>query len=196
LKYRYLYLNKSYLSFSRDFLEINQSEKRIACGGHVAATGDSCFWLADFLYSSPLKLLGQMNRNLVGSIYGWSSIKSAHFVPIYWQTRCFLPSFRSFGQAVSEENIFSNRTIRNKNCLWRPCLSMDRDEMSKFFPDPSTNMAAIGNSCFWLPDIYKSSPLKPLRKMNPNLVGIIYGRSSVKIRQVMAKAHIAFGKVS
>jgi hypothetical protein len=27
-----------------------------------------------------------MNRNLVGSIYGRSSIKSAHFVPIHLQT--------------------------------------------------------------------------------------------------------------
>jgi hypothetical protein len=33
----YIYLNKSYLSFNRgeDILEINQSETRIACGGHV-----------------------------------------------------------------------------------------------------------------------------------------------------------------
>jgi hypothetical protein len=38
-----------------DFLEINQSEKRIACD------------------SSPLKPLGQMNRNLVGTVYGRSS---------------------------------------------------------------------------------------------------------------------------
>jgi hypothetical protein len=30
--------------------------------------------------------LGQMNRNLVGSIYGRSSIKIAHFVPIGYQT--------------------------------------------------------------------------------------------------------------
>jgi hypothetical protein len=30
----------------------------------------------------PLKQLGQMNRNLVGSIYGRSSVKIAHFVPI------------------------------------------------------------------------------------------------------------------
>jgi hypothetical protein len=29
--------------------------------------------------SSPLKQLSQMNRNLVGSIYGMSSIKNAHF---------------------------------------------------------------------------------------------------------------------
>jgi hypothetical protein len=31
--------------------------------------------LADFFKSSPPKLLGQMNRNLVGSIYGRPSIK-------------------------------------------------------------------------------------------------------------------------
>jgi hypothetical protein len=31
---------------------------------------------------SPLKPLGQMNRNLVGSIYGMSSMKIANFVPI------------------------------------------------------------------------------------------------------------------
>ena len=98
--------------------------------------------------------------------------------------RCFLPSFDSFGRAVSEEKILQkstnqkhewpvaamfvngngsgrnkqlyrasaidasyqvsvhlakrfqrrrfkkNRPIRNKNCLWRPCLLMDRDKMS------------------------------------------------------------------
>jgi hypothetical protein len=48
----------------------------------MAATRNSCFWLADFFKSSPLKPLGQMNRNLVGTIYGRSSIKIAHFVTI------------------------------------------------------------------------------------------------------------------
>jgi hypothetical protein len=42
---------------------------------NMATTGNSCFWLTNFLNSSPLKLLGQMNRNLVGSIYGISSMK-------------------------------------------------------------------------------------------------------------------------
>ena len=51
--------------------------------------------------------------------------------------RCFLPSFCSFGQAVLEEKIFKNRPIRNMNCLWWPCLLMDRDEMSKFDKGPS-----------------------------------------------------------
>ena len=44
--------------------------------------------------------------------------------------RCFLPRFGSFGKVVSEEKIFRNQPIRNKNCLWWPCLLMDRNEMS------------------------------------------------------------------
>ena len=51
--------------------------------------------------------------------------------------RCFLPSFGSFGQAVSKEKIFRNRPIRNKNCLWQPCLLVNRDEMSNFYRGPS-----------------------------------------------------------
>jgi hypothetical protein len=46
--------------------------------------------------------------------------------------RCFLPSFGSFAKAVSEEKIFRNQPIRNKNCLWRPFLLMDRDEMNLY----------------------------------------------------------------
>ena len=42
----------------------------------MAATGNSWFRLVDFLKSSSLKLLySQLNRNLVGSIYGRSSIR-------------------------------------------------------------------------------------------------------------------------
>ena len=49
--------------------------------------------------------------------------------------RCFLPSFGSFGHAVSEE-IFRNRPIRNKNCLWWPCLLMDQDRMNNLYRGP------------------------------------------------------------
>jgi hypothetical protein len=48
-----------------------------------------------------------------------------------------LPSFGSFGQAISEEKIFKNRPIRNKNCLWRPCLLTDRNEMSNLYKGSS-----------------------------------------------------------
>jgi hypothetical protein len=46
--------------------------------------------------------------------------------------RCFLPSFGSFGNTVSEKN-FKNQPIRNKNRLWWPCLLTDRDEMSNLY---------------------------------------------------------------
>ena len=32
-----------------------------------------------------------------------------------------------------EETIFRNQPIRNKNCLWWPCLSMNRDDMSNLY---------------------------------------------------------------
>jgi hypothetical protein len=67
--------------------------------------------------------------------------------------------FHSFGKAVSEEKIFRNQPIRNKNCLWWSCLLTDWDEMSNlyrgssiedcsFHPDLVASMAATGNSCF------------------------------------------------
>jgi hypothetical protein len=49
---------------------------------NMAATSDTCFWLANLKKSSLLKSLGQMNRNLVGSIYGRSSVTIAHFILI------------------------------------------------------------------------------------------------------------------
>jgi hypothetical protein len=32
---------------------------------------------------------------------------------------------------------FRNEPIRNKNCLWWPCLLTDRDEMSNLYRGPS-----------------------------------------------------------
>ena len=41
------------------------------------------FLIGQFFFKSPpLKPLGQINRNMAGSIYGMSSMKIAHFVPI------------------------------------------------------------------------------------------------------------------
>ena len=79
---------------------------------NMAATSDSCFWLVDFLNSFPLKSLGQMNRNLVGSIYGQSSMKSAHFVLIHWQT------WPPQAILVSDWSISKNLLLWNRLSKW------------------------------------------------------------------------------
>jgi hypothetical protein len=53
---------------------------------HLATWPPQAILVSDWLISknsSPLKPLCQMNRNLVGSIYGRFSIKNADFVPIH-----------------------------------------------------------------------------------------------------------------
>ena len=78
---------------------------------NMVATGDSCFWLADFKNSSPLKQLGQMDRNMVGSIYGRSSIKIAHFVPICYQWWLPLVILVS-GWSISKNLLLWNRLAK------------------------------------------------------------------------------------
>jgi hypothetical protein len=53
------------------------------------------------------------------------------------------------------KRFFRNQPIRKMNCLWWPCLLMDRDEM------------------------------KPLGQMNRNFVESILGRSSIKIAHIV-----------
>ena len=44
--------------------------------------------------------------------------------------------FQFIWQSGNRE-VFRNQPIRNKNCLWQPCLLTDRDEMSNFNRGPS-----------------------------------------------------------
>ena len=53
--------------------------------------------------------------------------------------KCFLPTFGSFGQSVSEQKSFKNQPIRNINHLRRPFLLTDRDEMSSLYRGSSTD---------------------------------------------------------
>jgi hypothetical protein len=38
---------------------------------------------------------------------------------------------------LQRRRFFSNQPIRNKNCLWWPCLITDQDEMSNLYRGPS-----------------------------------------------------------
>jgi hypothetical protein len=60
----------------RRFLEIDQSKTRIACGNLVSDWSIS-------KKSSTMKQLGKMDRNVVGGIYGRSSMGIAHSVLIW-----------------------------------------------------------------------------------------------------------------
>jgi uncharacterized membrane protein len=140
------------------FLEINQSETRIDKGNlvrkhlwkvlskgcsfcpdpstNMATIGNSCFWLAR-LYASNLPILH------VGLRYIYSFTVTA-----------FLQKNR--GSEIPQPN----EVKLGRKHLWK-ILSKG----CSFCPDPSTNMAAIGNSCFWLADFFKFSVVMDHNKM-------------------------------
>ena len=82
------------------------------------------FRIGRFLKNLPsLKPLGQMNRNVAGSIYGRSSTKIAHFVPIRlqaWPPQAIL---------VSEWSI-----SKKKNPLWNACSSKQNERCTTAQP--------------------------------------------------------------
>ena len=78
----------------------------------MATKGNSCNWLVDFKKYSPLKLLGQMNWNLVGSIYDRSSMKIAHIILI-----C-LTNMAPTGNFVSDWPISKHILLCNHLAKW------------------------------------------------------------------------------
>jgi hypothetical protein len=76
---------------------------------------------------------------------------------------------------------FKNQPIRNKNCLWRTCLLMDRDEMSNLYRGPAMDV-----SYHVLLHLAEGFQRRRLKCENLTDDG----------RQAMTKAQLAKGKVS
>ena len=132
-------------------------------------------WL-NFQKSSPLKPLGQMEPNLTGSIYGRSCMKFVHFVLIgrqTWPPWAILnfdwPSLQKSSSLKPLDQMEPNLTgsIYGRSFM----------KFVHFVPIGRQTWPpwAVLNSDW--PSLQKSSPLKPLSQMEPNLTGSIYGRS-------------------
>ena len=137
-----------------DFLEINQSETRMACGGHIVnesgrneqslqRISHRCCLPSFISFSQAVseEKLFQKSTNkkqeLPMTTMFVNRSKLNEQLPQRTFHGCFLPRFGPFRQAVSEQKIFRNRPIRNKNCLWWPCLLMDQDKMSNLYREPA-----------------------------------------------------------
>ena len=110
-----------------------------------------------------------VNRDKMSILYRGPSIVAFHQVSVHlvkWFQR---------------RRFFRNQPIRNKNCLWWPCLLTDQDEMSNLYRGPSID--ASYQVSVHLAKQFQRRRLK-CEKLTDDR------------RQVMAKAHIAFGKVS
>jgi hypothetical protein len=64
------------------------------------------------------------DRDEMSNLYRGPSINASYRVSVHLAKRF-------------QRRFFLNRPIRNKNCLWRPCLLMDRDKMSILYKGPS-----------------------------------------------------------
>ena len=119
-------------------VEIDQSETRLTCGCHVCkriGTFHKCFlpnfssfWAGRFRGEDSQKLTNQKQELPVATMFVNGSKLNEQSLQRTLHI-CSLPISSLFGQAVSEKKIFRNFLIKSKNCLWRPCLLTDRDEI-------------------------------------------------------------------
>jgi hypothetical protein len=85
-------------------------------------------------------------RDEMSIIYRGPSIEASYQVSVHLAKR--------FQRRI----FFFNRQINNKNCLWRPCLSMDRDKISNLYKEPS--ITSFYQISFYLAEGFQRRRLK------------------------------------
>ena len=121
---------------------------------NMAATGNSCFWLADMekIFSSETALPNELifyREHLYKVLY---KVSSFHPDP---STNMAATGNSCFWLADMEKIFSSETALPNELIFYREHLYKVLYKVSSFCPNPSTNMAATGNSCFWLADMEK-----------------------------------------
>jgi hypothetical protein len=66
-----------------------------------------------------------MDRDEMSNLYREPSIDASYKVLVHLAMR------------FEKRGFFRNQPIRNKSCLWRPCLLTDQDKMSNLYRGPS-----------------------------------------------------------
>ena len=67
------------------------------------------------------------DRDEISNLYRGPSIDVSYQVSV------------QLAKQFQRRRFFRNQPIRNKNCLWRPCLLTDQDEMSNLYRGPVIN---------------------------------------------------------
>jgi hypothetical protein len=121
-----------------------------------------------------------MDRDEMSNLYRGPSIDASYQVSVHLAKRFRRRTFLKIGQSETITT-WPNEPKLGRKHLWKV---LDKD--CSIHPDPLTNMAATDDSCFWWADLAKEFQRRRLKceKLTDDR------------RQVMAKAHIAFGKVS
>ena len=87
------------------------------------------FKLTNQKHELPVAAIFLMDRNEMCNHYRGPSIYASYQVSVHLAK-------------LFQGRFFRNQSIRNKNCLWWPCLLMDRDKMCNLYRGP-----AIDASC-------------------------------------------------
>jgi hypothetical protein len=92
------------------------------------------------------------DRDEMCNLYGEPSIDASYQVLVHLAKRC------------QRRRFFSNRPIRNKNWLWRPCLLTYQDQMSNLNRGPSIDASYqvlfIWPSCFRGEFYFRNRPIR------------------------------------